>query len=195
MNIDESKQPPRTSSTDPLQVHFINQDGLDLRGRIGLTFAPGKKQKGAQTGDWDRDLVADLSALRKQYRTDVLVSLIEDHEFINLQIPTLRDEAPKFGIEVIWFPIRDQSVPASIADLYAVVQSIAATLREGKTVVIHCMGGLGRTGLVAASVLIAMTTITPEDAISTVRRARPGAVENLEQEKFIHLFHRHIHSQ
>jgi protein-tyrosine phosphatase len=183
---------PRTSETHPLQVNFIDRGELDLPGRIGLTFAPGKKQRDALTGAWDRDLETDLCALRDKFQTNLLVSLIEEHEFLELQIPSLRKELTAHGMEVLWFPIRDQSVPASIECFSNAVQYIVTILREGKTVVIHCKGGLGRTGLVAAAVLVAITELKPEEAISTVRQARPGAVENSEQEEYISIFHQHI---
>lgn len=62
-------------------------------------------------------------------------------------------------------------------------------LRKGETIVIHCMGGLGRTGLMAAGCLIAATRdLTPEDAIEIVRQARPGTLETRQQENYISKF-------
>src|SRR5438067_5270742 len=74
-------------------------------GKVGLTFAPGKKQLHARTGSWDRDLDADLRRLRDHYTTHQLVCLLEDHELENLRIANLVDAAPKIGIEVARFPI------------------------------------------------------------------------------------------
>jgi ADP-ribosyl-[dinitrogen reductase] hydrolase len=51
-----------TSRSHPLRVDNLAIDGL--RGVIGLTFCPGKKQPGAMSGDWERDLAADLDAIR-----------------------------------------------------------------------------------------------------------------------------------
>ena len=48
----------------------------------------------------------------------------------------------------------------------------------------HCRGGLGRTGIVAASLLIGFG-IGPRDAIVAVRKARPGAIETLQQERYV----------
>lgn len=181
----------KTSATHPLRVDFIEGADLGFPGRIGLTFAPGKKQTNA-TGKWDRDLEADLHALREKFKTDLLVSLIEEHEFAALRIPSLREEVRRYGIEMLWFPIRDASVPSSIERFYQAVQHIVATLRKGKTTVIHCKGGLGRTGLVAAAVLMAIAELTPEEATRIVRRARPGAIETPDQEEYVRVFHRHI---
>lgn len=182
----------RTSTTHPLRVDFVDTVDLKLPGRLGLTFAPGKKQRHAQTGSWDRDLETDLRALKNDFKTDLLVSLIEEHEFAHLQILELREEAPLYGIEVLWFPIRDQSVPTSIEQFHEAVQLIVERLSESRTVVIHCMGGLGRTGLVAAAALVAITELNPQEAIRIVRRARQGAIETTEQAEYVSEFYRHL---
>ncbi len=151
----------RTSASHPLRVDFVDADELKLPGRLGLTFAPGKKRRYAQTGSWDRDLETDLRAVRDEFKTDLLVSLIEEQEFGRLQIPTLREQAPGYKMEVLWFPVQNQSVPKSIEKFHEAVERIAECLRGGKTVVIHCMGGLGRTGLVGAACLLALTELSP----------------------------------
>ena len=50
--------------------------------------------------------------------------------------------------------------------------------------VIHYRGGLGRTGTVAARLLVEFG-MGPEEAIAAVRKARPGAIENAEQEDYV----------
>jgi protein-tyrosine phosphatase len=182
----------RTSLTHPLKVDFIEPVDLALPGKIGLTFAPGKKQRNAATGHWHRDLETDLRALRDTFQTDLLVSLVEEKELLELQIPNLREAAPLHGIEVLWFPIRDQSVPSSFPEFLEAIQYIVSSVRRGKNVVIHCKGGLGRTGLVAATVLVALTHLKPEQAITTVRKSRPGAVETAEQEEYVSVYHRYL---
>ncbi len=182
----------RTSATHPLRVDFVDTTELKLPGRLGLTFAPGKKQRHAFTGVWERDLATDLIALRDDFKTNLLVSLIEEHEFTHLRIPTLREQAALYGMEVLWFPIRDQSVPTSSGQFHQAVQLIVEHLSEGKTVVIHCMGGLGRTGLVAAAALVATTELGPQEAVAVVRRARQGAIETPAQAEYVSEFHRHL---
>jgi protein-tyrosine phosphatase len=54
------------------------------------------------------------------------------------------------------------------------------------------MGGVGRTGTVAACALVAAGA-DAEQAISRVRAVRhPTAVETAEQEAFVHAYERHI---
>lgn len=185
----------RTSLTHPLRVDFIAKEQMVLPGRIGLTLAPGKHQRDGLTGNWQRDLDADLERLRMHWQTDVLLSLIEEHEFATLNISNLRERAQEQGMQVIWFPIRDISIPTSMAEFATMVEITNGLLQEGKTVVIHCMGGLGRTGLVAAALLVYSTELTPTEAIATVRQARPGTIQTREQEQFISDFHQFLQIQ
>ena len=57
-------------------------------------------------------------------------------------------------------------------------------LIEGKNIILHCMGGKGRTGTIAAILLIEFGERYKE-AIKIVREKRKGAIETKEQEEFI----------
>src|SRR6266516_3803783 len=63
-------------------------------------------------------------------------------------------------------------------------EGLRARLRSGFDVLVHCRGGLGRGGLIAARLLVELGS-KPENAIGQVRRARPGAIETLEQEDYV----------
>jgi protein-tyrosine phosphatase len=84
-------------------------------------------------------------------------------------------------MQVVWFPIRDISVPTCMQSFAAFIETLCTHLRAGCTVVVHCMGGLGRTGLVAAACLVALTEMTPREAFAVVRLARPGTIQTFEQ--------------
>jgi protein-tyrosine phosphatase len=178
----------KTSRSDPIRVDFLPQPLLDTPGRIGMTFAPGKKDHGMYAL-WDRDLGADLGHLVDEYRAAVLVSLIEDSELELLAIRDLAAKAESVGLELLRFPFRDAGIPASVDAGDAIVGAVLDAAFSGRNVVIHCRGGLGRTGLVAACCLVALG-FDPADAIVHVRAARSGAVETRGQEQFIHAFAR-----
>jgi len=55
---------------------------------------------------------------------------------------------------------------------------------DGQSIVVHCRGGLGRTGMVAARLLVELGE-KPVTALQRVRAARPGAVETVEQEEYV----------
>ena len=65
-------------------------------------------------------------------------------------------------------------------------KDIDEKLSAGKNVLLHCVGGLGRSGLVAASYLKSKFDISSDEAISLVRQFRSErAVENRLQEDFV----------
>ena len=163
----------RTSETSPLYVDFLPAEALGLPGRIGLTIAPGKRDDFAL---WHRDLEADLARLRAHYDAHLLVTLVEEHELQLLGIRELRERAEAHGLASEWFPFEDGGVPPSEPGLGALVERSLGVVRAGRTVVIHCRGGLGRSGLVAASCLVALGHAPPE-ALGLVRGARDGAIE------------------
>jgi len=178
----------RTSHSDPIRVHWVPD--LPTAGALGLTLAPGKH--GASyyhPVDWARDLDADLDRLRHHHRADVLVTLMEDHEHDLLGITDLRARARDAGLEVRHFPIPDASVPPPWrdADFAALVTAIRGALDAGRRLVVHCRGGVGRSGLVAAAV--ATTYGDDADAaIARVRQAQPLALETREQEAYVARF-------
>ena len=178
----------KTSESDPILVDFLPQEELEVPGQLGLTLAPGKKtdEKDVQ---WERDLETDLKRLREEYGVGVLVSLMERDEYSDLQIPELFQKAEEQGMAVLYLPIPDYGVPnASEDDDYRpFVEDIAERIEEGETVVVHCRGGLGRSGMVAASVLVALGH-PAEEAIKTVRGARKGAIETPDQEDRVRWF-------
>jgi ADP-ribosyl-[dinitrogen reductase] hydrolase len=86
-------------------------------------------------------------------------------------------------------PIRDMDVPTSpfLSGWPVVRTELLSRLDAGERVVVHCRGGLGRAGLVAA--LLLMETGPPgEAAIRMVRAARPGAIETAAQERYVRAY-------
>ena len=161
-----------------------------LPGRLGLTFAPGKRAVSSVYGlRWDRDLDIDLRDLRLVHGTDVLVALIRDYEYELLGIPDLVERAEAHGMTVRRFEIEDVSVPepASEGAFRELIDELDAHLAAGRNLTVHCRGGLGRSGLVAACVLV-RHGIGASEAIARVRAARPGAVETHGQERYVHAY-------
>ena len=179
----------RTSETDPIQADFLPEDEVQTPGRLGMTFAPGMRTTDMR-GQWERDLAADLQVLEERYETNVLVSLMENHEYHGYRIPELLERDTYGGIEILRFAIKDMGVPreAESERFEAFVQDVVERLKQGQNVVVHCRGGLGRTGTLAACVLIALGRHSADEAIAAVREARKGTVQTREQENFVRLF-------
>ena len=80
------------------------------------------------------------------------------HEYRYFRISELYERDEVGGIKILRFAIRDMDVPeeAEVEDYEAVILKIVEHLEAGRNVVEHCRGGLGRTGTVAACVLVAL---------------------------------------
>ena len=176
----------RTSISHPIGVNWA--EGPDGH-RIGLTFAPGKKdvsKVGAYR--WERDLAEDLDRLMALHRTTVLACLVEEHELHTLGIPDLEAEAWRRGIAMRRLPIPDGGTPVDRAALQVFVLGLAAAVRQGEGVVIHCRGGLGRTGLVAGCTLVELG-LTPAQALDAVKAARgPSCPETEAQRAYVRAY-------
>ncbi|SOB94755.1 cyclin-dependent kinase inhibitor 3 family protein [Rhodobacter maris] len=165
----------RNSKTHPLQIaEVVPGPGL---GRIGLTFCPGKHDRAAYSGAWARDLDLDLDAIAG-WGARVLVTLVEPAELVALKVPGLGAAAQSRGLVWRHLPIADYSVPSALfeARWAGEGRALRDALRAGQDVVVHCKGGLGRAGMIAAR-LLAELGMEPAQAIRAVRSVRPGAIE------------------
>ena len=112
---------------------------------------PGKHDSAAMTGVWARDLSADLDVI-ESWGARLVLTLVEQHELEKLQVPHLGSAVQSRGLEWIHLPIADGSVPPSSFEKAWEThgKEIRALLRDGKDIVVHCKGGLGRAGMIAA---------------------------------------------
>ena len=172
----------RTSQSHPLLIDSVPIPG---GGILGMTIAPGKKGASVMGDDWDRDLFTDIAAI-KAWGATLVISLIENHEFDSLSIQGLPTELKNSELQWLHLPIKDVSVPnAQFEKQWSEsVASIYRCLDQGEKVLVHCRGGLGRTGLIVARLLMAYGA-SADEAIKQVRAARKGAIETKEQEAYV----------
>ena len=137
------------------------------------------------SGPWDRDLDLDLDAIVAWDATAVL-TLVEQFELENLQVAHLGQRVIDRHME--WFHplIVDVSVPdAEFEKAWSTAGAcLRSTLRSGSKVLVHCRGGMGRAGTIAARLMVELG-FDPQDAIDRVRSVRPGAIETMEQEDHV----------
>jgi ADP-ribosyl-[dinitrogen reductase] hydrolase len=173
----------QTSISDPLQIATLAVPGK--LGRIGVTLCPGKIQRGAATGSWDRDLGADLDAI-VSWGAAVVVTLVEPHELTELRVPNLGYEVRRRHMQWLHLPISDYSTPGQEFELAWKVAGprLQDPLDAGFGILVHCKGGLGRAGTIAARLLVE-AGMPADDAIRLVRLRRPGAIETKEQERHV----------
>lgn len=173
----------RTSTTDPLRINEVPAG--DAGGLIGLTFCPGKCGSSLYGAGWQRDLAADLDVIAN-WGAKAVVTLIEDHELQMLGVTCLGQQIQARGIAWHHWPIVDVAPPDARFERawQASGAALVAQIRAGERVLVHCRGGLGRAGTVAACLLVALD-VPPAEAIRRVRSARRGAIETRQQEDYV----------
>lgn len=173
----------RTSLSHPLQIAAVAA-GSEF-GRIGITFCPGKYDPYSMSGYWSRDLCIDLDAIREWGATAV-VTLLEPKELTLLRVERLGEEVLRRNMRWFHLPIIDVSVPDECFEEQWKIAGaeLRKMLQRRLDVLVHCRGGLGRAGTIAARPLIELG-MEPKKAIAGVRAVRPGAIETYDQEQFL----------
>ena len=141
-------------------------------GNLGLMARP-------RGNDWLPDELQKL----KMDGTDILVSLLENSELAELELQEEPTICEALSIRFISFPIKDRSVPTNSRAFITLVEYLDTELEKGNKVVIHCRMGIGRTGMLAAGLLIkrGFDTNSAFKLLSNVRTIdMPDTVEQLE---------------
>ena len=173
-----------TSHEEPIRLDPICI--TDSGGALYLTFAPGKKQTSIKYDgvSWDRCLDTDLHKMKNEYDIDHVVCLLEEHEFRSLQIDNYLDRVKEWGMDITHYPIRDKDIPPRMDHFHTVVTGIHSLLHDGKNIVIHCAGGVGRSGTLATGVLC-ISGYDPIDAIKLVQERRLNSIKRPCQQHFV----------
>jgi protein-tyrosine phosphatase len=119
----------------------------------------------------------------------IVLSLLEEHELSHLGAKSLLKELSVKNIQWMRFEIENFGVPkfSQYALLNQNINTVSNDIINGKNILIHCMAGLGRTGMIAALILIKLG-IDINQSIKLIRNIRPGSIETEEQEKFVRNF-------
>ena len=96
---------------------------------------------------------------------------------VGLEVDALPTVCKKYELQWFHLPIEDDEAPAAEYQQKwdSQKQQIHNILEQNGTLVIHCRGGSGRTGLMAAIILMERGTDF-DRAVSTVKGLRPKAL-------------------
>ena len=175
----------RSSITHPLQIAEV---ATRRGGNVGVTFCPGKCGPSLFGPMWKRDLEADLDVIER-WGARIVLTLLEAFELEALEVAALGESVQARGMRWLHLPIVDVSVPSAAFEKQwqEALPALLTTLEEGGKVLVHCKGGLGRAGMVAALLLIEMGE-RPEVAMRKVRLVRPGAIQTSAQEAYVRAY-------
>jgi protein-tyrosine phosphatase len=153
------------------ELHWLDES---WPGRLAV----GPRPRG---GEWLKD---DVSSWKRAHIDGVLSLLTPDEE----QDLDLRNEAGEVraqGMNFTSFPIPDRQTPKSESKLAEILEIVTRDLSAGRNVLVHCRQGIGRSGLVAACLLV-KKGMSPGAAVDSVSAARGVSVpETAEQRDWI----------
>jgi protein-tyrosine phosphatase len=141
------------------------------RGKLALAARP-------RGGDWLPDEVANW----KRAGIGTVLSLLTHEEEEDLGLIKESAESQRAGLRFLSFPIPDRQVPGSEAKLSQVLTEVTEALASGGNVVVHCRQGIGRTGLIAACLLI-RTGMSPGAAVDSVSAARGMTIPETNEQR------------
>lgn len=158
--------------THPTWLLPLNQQGSGLV----LTPCPGTK---------DVELNQSLEQLKSQGVT-VVVTALSDEELTEKSVEELGEQVQALGMKWFQLVIEDDCAPGASFQLKweAVSSDIQTALDNNQKVAMHCMGGSGRTGLLAAHALLERDWAL-DDIVREVQALRPGAFTKPVQVEYI----------
>ncbi|MGL4241567.1 MAG: hypothetical protein ACRCTI_10695, partial [Beijerinckiaceae bacterium] len=148
---------------EPFRIASVS---LSAGGAIGLCRMPGRSG----------DLAGDIAAIRA-WGPAIVVSLTETLELARHGADAMPGLLGSAGIVHRHVPLVDYGAPdTGDAAWRSLAAEMHATLDAGGRVLVHCMGGCGRSGMIALRIMVERGE--PADvALGRLRSARPCAVE------------------
>jgi len=167
------------------KLHIDTVEIPGVPGKLGLCACPGSGYLWGSSSNEERGVEADLDTL-SAWGADGLISLIETMEFHLVHAPDLGHLVQEREMWWKHLPIRDMSTPSKRFETLWQEQApdLHQRLLQGETIALHCLAGLGRTGMMAARLLVEFG-VKPRDAVMTVREARSGTIQTWRQKFYV----------
>lgn len=136
-------------------------------GMLGIAPLPGR----------DGQAAVDLAHL-SDWKPALVITLTTQAEHARFGMADLGPAMQERGARWAHLPVADMSVPGprQSGDWLRIEEKALSALRGGGRVLIHCLGGCGRSGMAALRLMIRAGEV-PEVALSRLRSIRPCAVE------------------
>lgn len=163
------KYPPMSSHSTLDHPTFDHPTWLlSLEGNAGLILTPCPGTKSVSLTD-------AIEQLKTQGAT-IVISAIEQAEMQRAGVDSLGLEVQKAGLKWFHAPIEDDCAPdnAFLKKWQQLSPELHAAIIKGEKIALHCMGGSGRTGLLAAHFLHE-SGWSLEKIIEAVKVLRPSA--------------------
>jgi len=171
----------KTSKSHPYHIDFLDKTTCPQLGeaRIGMSMCPGRVWEA-----WYRDFNEDLKVILED-KVQVICSVITNTELKIMKLHQFKQKFQSAGLETIQYSIHDKWLPNSIDNFLSFVNTILFYIHKEKTILVHCNGGKGRTGLIVVSCLFFLG-VPIDEGMNMIRTLRSGMLRNPAQEVFLH---------
>ncbi|XP_072617717.1 cyclin-dependent kinase inhibitor 3 isoform X3 [Vulpes vulpes] len=166
--FDSSDEEPVEDEQTPIQISWLPLSQVNCSQFLGLCALPEEL---------------------KSYGIQDIFVFCTRGELSKYRVPNLLDLYHQYGIITHHHPIPDGGTP-DIASCCEIMEELAICLKNDRKTLIHCYGGLGRSCLVAACLLLYLSdTVSPQQAIDSLRDLRgSGAIQTIKQYNYLHEF-------
>ncbi|XP_020783813.1 cyclin-dependent kinase inhibitor 3 [Boleophthalmus pectinirostris] len=173
----------REEDLTPFHISWLPLSVVGSSQFLGICPLPGCKYK-----DIRRSLQRDIEELQSQGVQDVFV-FCSRAELCKYRVPSLLELYVQSGFRLHHRPFTDGDAP-DLQLCCSILEELRHSLDQNRRTVIHCYGGLGRSGLIAACLLLQLSlTMSPNKAIEILREHRGGgAIQTVKQYNFLHEF-------
>jgi protein-tyrosine phosphatase len=113
---------------------------------------------------------------------DVVVSMLELPEARELGLDEEEIEARRAGMRFISFPVVDHGTPSDTEQFQRLLAALDKAIRAGKRIGIHCRACIGRSSILAASLLM-RSGAGIDQAWQQVRNARGTSVPETPEQR------------
>ena len=111
----------------------------------------------------------------------LIVSLLEADESYEVGLELEQQVTERHGMKFISYPIPDRGLPSSISNYLEFTKNLYHTAAGGEDIVVHCRAGIGRTGIIAAGVLL-HCGFEPKEAFEHISKKRGISVPDTEEQ-------------
>jgi protein-tyrosine phosphatase/nicotinamidase-related amidase len=163
----------KNNNSTRLRIDYLKEE----QPLIGMTILPGRK-------DRKRNLKEDLKMISHEGIQNV-VTIVSKEELAQYGVPDLLNAYSEVDLNFHHLTVVDQGTP-TLDEMKKVIAFMQDAIKKNEKVLVHCVGGIGRTGMVVACYLKQFHKMDTQKAIELVRTSRsPRSIESPEQENFV----------